>query len=181
MKNQFFIVAFFFCMILQSCNSQKNTRKETYNKPINIHIDKINRPGFSKSMPYTEYKGLITKEIVGEDNVYHYNHDTIRHEISISNKYYSDFTPLFEKGILHPNLIGCFQGTNLSVGQFEELSKTSDETKRRYKFWRWCEGVANPCEYVIELSNKNATNKTLTKDFIENAILASLSTCSIII
>ncbi|MFV0468266.1 MAG: hypothetical protein ACK5MK_04970 [Dysgonomonas sp.] len=156
-------------------------RKDESKKLFDLYKDKMSKLISSGSLQYPQYEGIITAEIIKDDYIFHYKYDTIDYQISISHKYYSDFLPLFENGLLHPKLIGCLLGTTMFVGQFEELHSTSDGTKRRYKLWSWCKGVMNPCEYTIELLNENTTNQTPTKKFIEEAIVVSISQCSIIL
>lgn len=132
--------------------------------------------------PYTIYSEKIKCEDVEDDRIFYYVYDDITYEIKVSRKYYSDYLALFEKGILHPNLIGvCFFENKARIAQFEESIYWKEGSKRRYKLWSWCAGLANPCEYTIELLNKEATTNTPTKDFVEGATISYVSICSVII
>lgn len=173
---------FLFCLIAFSCSSQKHTREETSNDLFNLYKKRMDRLISSNNRCYPKYKDKIITEIIKEDYIFHYKHDTISYKIKVSSKYYSDFLPLFENGLLHPQLMSSHLRTVISVGQFKELSRSINETKRRYKLWIWCEGIMNPCEYTIELLNKNATNQTSTKDFIQNNVtIIYISQCRIIL
>jgi hypothetical protein len=62
---------------------------------------------------------------------------------------------------------------SLTISDFEELKFLNSSPKRkRFKFWLWQHGFANPTAYFIELSNKKATNKTNFEDFVKGASLS---------
>lgn len=96
MKNLFSIIAFLFCIIILSCNSQKSMRKDESKKLFDLYKDKMSKLISSGSLQHPQYDGIITAEIIKDDYIFHYKYDTIDYQISISHKYYSDFLPLFE-------------------------------------------------------------------------------------
>ena len=119
-------------------------------------------------------------ECDGKQCSFYYTYDNYNATIDVSHTYF-DYFSLFEQGVLHPALVGYFWGNKISIGSFEERRNPNDGTKRKYKFWRWCEGMANPCEYTIQLSNKNADITSSTEDFLTGATLEHISECSLII
>ena len=61
---------------------------------------------------------------------------------------------------------------SLTISDFKELKFLSKSPKyKRYKFWLWHKGFANPTAYFIELTNESATDKTELTDFINGASL----------
>ncbi len=52
----------------------------------------------------------------------------------------------------------------------EEMEKLNPNPQtKRFIFWVFRIGAANPTEYYFELYNKNATKETSIEEFIENA------------
>lgn len=174
MKKVFFTIVF--CFFIISCKSRKELQPNI--PSLYYSYEKLND---KMELQNREYKGEIRNERIKDVDIFHYKYDSISYTLNISNEYYSDFIPLFKNGILHPQLISCVKGTAITIGQFKEIDKTANETKRRYKLWRWCKGVMNPCEYTIELLNKSAKKHTSTKEFIENASIVNISQCSVIL
>lgn len=111
--------------------------------------------------------------------------------ISIENKSYE---MLFKKGIFNPDVVfgeetttenksqldtltqdqkiiyNLVRNDSLSICCFEELEKLNPNPQtKRFKFWLFRIGVANPTEYYLEFYNKKATKKTSIEEFIENA------------
>lgn len=111
-----------FCTVSSSCESKKNVQLDIKER---IHVQG------------RDFHSKLENEVIVEEiedlSIFHYRYDSINYKIEVSNKYYSNFLPLFKNGVLHPKLINCFKRTVMSVRQFEELSKTYDGTKRRYK------------------------------------------------
>ena len=59
---------------------------------------------------------------------------------------------------------------SLSICCFEELEALNpNEQTKRFKFWLFRIGSANPTEYYIEFYNEKATIATTIEDFFENA------------
>jgi hypothetical protein len=71
---------------------------------------------------------------------------------------------------------------SLAIGDFQELKYVESSPKqKRYLFWLFIKGFANPTEYYIELTNKNATGSTNISDFINGAELTFIWRGSLII
>lgn len=59
---------------------------------------------------------------------------------------------------------------SLSICCFEELERLNPNYQtKRFKFWLFRIGVANPTEYYIEFHNEKAVKETAIEEFIENA------------
>lgn len=182
MRNIFRNIFFVLCIIGFSCSSQKKMQQIDTANSFALLKEKMDKtlvlPG---NRFYKKYDGKIVIQKIEDNYIFHYNYNSANYEIIVSDKYYSDYISLFEDGLLYPGLIGgCYGRSQMSVGQFKEMRITSNET-RHYVFWSWCSGVLNPCEYTIKLLNKDATESTTTKDFLQNATIVSVSPCSVII
>lgn len=132
------------------------------------------------STPYYKYTGLITIKNTGDEYTFGYQYDGKTYQIDISAKCYSEYLSLFRNGILHPQYFVSRQ-PKIGISQLEEYTDTRTPNNRNYKCWVWQENLLNPCEYGFELLNKNATNETPTAEFVENAKLIYISSCSVII
>ena len=61
---------------------------------------------------------------------------------------------------------------SLTISDFKELKFLSKSPKyKRFKFWLWQKGFANPTACFIELTNESATDKTDLTNFILGASL----------
>jgi hypothetical protein len=61
---------------------------------------------------------------------------------------------------------------SLTISEFEELKfLTKSNTQRRFRFWLFRKGVANPTVCFIELTNDKASDKTDLTNFINGAAL----------
>ena len=105
-----------------------------------------------------------------------------------------DLRLIFENGIFNPNVIFEKKTTKISKADFnslnttqkvffnltrndsltisglEQLEKLNPNFKtKRFKFWVWRIGSANPTEYYIEFYYDKATKKTNLIEFIENS------------
>ena len=64
------------------------------------------------------------------------------------------------------------QNDTLSIGEFEELKFLSTSpTIKRFRFWEYRNGSANPHVYFIELTNSTADKSTDLATFIKGATL----------
>jgi len=127
-------------------------------------------------------------QLVGENN-YQFGEKIIT--VTIENKSYE---MLFKKGIFNPDVVfgketitrsnsqldtlsqiqkimyNQVRNDSLSICCFEELEKLNPNPQtKRFKFWLFRIGTANPTEYYIEFHNKKATKETSIEEFIENA------------
>ena len=176
MKNIYSVIITIFCVIIIACNSQQ----KIYKISVNESLGSLNESIKMREWLYPKYNNKVVTVLTKDTYTYYYNYDTLSYNLNVSNKY-SDYLLLFEKGILHPKLISCIRGNIITIGQFNESINPNKESVRRYKFWSWCNGSMNPCEYTIELLNKQASIQSTTKDFIENAVIIYISQCNVII
>jgi len=84
---------------------------------------------------------------------------------------------IFKIGIFYPSLIGGALSTisssdTLTISNFEEVKFLSvDSTCKRFRFWLFRPGIANPQVYFIELTNINVTKSIDIITFIKGASL----------
>ncbi len=109
----------------------------------------------------------------------------------------AELRKLFDKGIFNPDVIfgketskktkaeidslsqnqkvfyNLVRNDSLAICCFEHLKKLNPNPQtKRFKFWVFRVGVANPTEYYIELYNDKATKETEWNEFIENSIMS---------
>ena len=108
-----------------------------------------------------------------------------------------DLKAIFSSGIFYPNIItgdtksvvksqveldtlsaeqkvllNMSRTDSITISDFKELKFLSNSPKyKRFKFWLWQKGFANPTACFIELTNENATDKTDLTNFIIGAAL----------
>jgi hypothetical protein len=127
------------------------------------------------------------------------NRDTYRYGDKVLNVYNTsaELRSIFEKGIFYPEIItgntksetkskqqlgtmtanekffyNLSRADSLTITDFEELkflSKTPQQ--KRFRFWLFRKGFANPITYFIELTNENATSATGIATFINGSTL----------
>jgi len=69
-------------------------------------------------------------------------------------------------------LYNLVRNDSLSICCFEQLEKLNPNPQtKRFKFWVFRIGLANPTEYYLELQNDKATKATTMKEFLENSIM----------
>jgi len=172
-------VVLLFGLINLSCNSQKTIiNQDEVDSFMKRKIKEIKTGRWR----YPKYEGKVIVRKNNNSYVFNYEYnDSV--SVTVSDKYYSDYMPLFENGYLHPGNISYCRNEKRSVviTQFKEYRRIEDVTKRSYNLWSWCSGYVNPCEYTVVLLNEEASEDMSTKDFIKNAIVISISHCSIII
>lgn len=114
---------------------------------------------------------------------------------------------IFSKGIFHPEIIvgktkttvlnkseldtmskskkvfhHLTRSDSLTIGNLEELEKLNPDFKtKRFLFWLFRIGVANPQECYFELRNENGTKEMKMEEFIENSKLTFYYAGTIII
>ncbi len=89
------------------------------------------------------------------------------------------FKSIFTKGLLYPSIIDT-RGTSI-IG-LEELAFLNPSPKqKRFRFWLFRKGFANPQVYFFELTNEKATDKTGLSDFIDGSSLSFLKGAWIVI
>jgi hypothetical protein len=108
-----------------------------------------------------------------------------------------DYKLIFTKGIFYPNIItgnqiaitkrkseidsmtaneklfySMTRTDSLGIGNFGELEELNPNPQtKRFIFWLWTLGRANPTECYFELKDEKATKETSLKEFIENSKL----------
>ncbi len=108
-----------------------------------------------------------------------------------------DLKAIFSSGIFYPNIItgdtksviksqaeldtlsteqkvfyNMTRTDSLTISDFKELKSLSKSPKyKRFKFWLWQKGFANPTACFVELTNESATDKTDLTHFIIGASL----------
>ncbi len=71
---------------------------------------------------------------------------------------------------------------NISISAFEELTFLSNSPKiKRFRFWYFRPGFANPQVYFFELTNETAELNTSLENFLANAKLTYIKAAHIII
>jgi hypothetical protein len=71
---------------------------------------------------------------------------------------------------------------SFSISNFEELEFLSKSPKiKRFRFWNFRHGSANPQVYFIELINENANSNTSLENFLKNAHLTYIKAGHIVI
>lgn len=152
-----------------------------------------------KKQDYTKFNGKI--EIISDDKIKFGNKNLI---VYCPKEYLSIFTT----GIFYPQLIlgdtennkilsneeqvklsseerfkyNLNRNDTFRISAFEELTFLTKSPKtKRFRFWNFRPGFANPQVYFIELTNEKATKKTLLQEFIQNAQLTFIKAGHIII
>lgn len=133
-----------------------------------------------KKQEYYKFEGRIT--VVDEF--------TIKYDDEILSIYNTkaELKKVFEKGIFYPRIITgplksgkprkielesmLFRDDSLRITDFEEQIFLNYYPKvKRFKFWLYMKGVANPTVYFIELTNENAKAETDIENFINGSKL----------
>jgi hypothetical protein len=89
---------------------------------------------------------------------------------------------IFTKGILYPELVHGIRFDLLNISDVTEIR--SPHNNKQYKwftFWLYRPGMANPTSYYFELENKQATEQTDMRTFIEGSRLTFFSFGTIIL
>ena len=118
-----------------------------------------------------------------------------------------ELKPIFSSGIFYPSIItgdtksivksqaeldtlstaqkvfyNMGRTDSLTISGFEELKFLSkSNTQKRFRFWLFRKGVANPTVCFIELTNDKANGKTDLTTFINGAALTYFKSCWIVI
>ena len=126
---------------------------------------------------YAKFEGLILRDSLDEFGVIYF--DELRLKLRVGKE---AFKLIFTKNILNPNYLYIIKKKSLTICCFEELTYLQRKgTQRRFRFWVYEEGFANPSEYLLELTNKNATRNTGLTEFLGDAVVTHLSEPRIII
>ena len=69
-----------------------------------------------------------------------------------------------------------------NISELEELQFLSNDSEiKRFRFWSFHLGMANPQVYYFELTNESATKNTSLEDFIKNSKLTFVKSGHIIL
>jgi hypothetical protein len=146
---------------------------------------------FEEKYTKQNYKKFVGDIVVIDKN-------SIRFGNKVLRAYFSpEFKSIFTQGIFYPQVItgdsvspkktdeetrnmtqaqrffyNISQNDTLNIGEFEELKflSTSPSVKR-FRFWEYRKGFANPQVYFIELTNTTADKSTDSETFIKGATL----------
>ncbi|WP_162051333.1 hypothetical protein [Pontibacter pamirensis] len=118
---------------------------------------------------YQKFNGNIIKDSLSEHNIVYF--DSLRVILDIEDEVYRR---VFTEGILNPKHL--YHSQSMQLCCFEELTHLNKNgTKRRFRFWVFEEGMANPLEYLIELTNSMATSQIYLSEFLNNAAVTHIS------
>ncbi|WP_242919689.1 hypothetical protein [Pontibacter liquoris] len=124
---------------------------------------------------YQKFAGKILTDSLSEYNIVYF--DSLRVILEIEDVVHRR---VFTEGILSPNHL--YYSQSMQICCFEELTHLNKNgTHRRFKFWVFEEGVANPLEYLIELTNGKATRETSLSEFVSKAEVTHISEPRVII
>jgi len=136
----------------------------------------------------TKYKPQLHNRYIGKVLVVNENMFKYDEEILLVYNTNKDYKVIFENGTLYPALITgdvekglvrkedlksmVFRNDSLRISNFHELTFLEKTPKvKRFEFWLFFKGFANPTVYFVELTNKNATRRTSLFEFLKNARL----------
>lgn len=118
---------------------------------------------------YPKFNGNILKDSLSEYNTIYF--DSLRVILDIEDVVCQR---VFTEGILNP--MHLYHSQSMQVCCFEELMLVNkDGNYRRFRFWVFEEGMANPLEYLIELKNADATSQTTLSEFLNKADVTHIS------
>ena len=81
------------------------------------------------------------------------------------------FVPLFQQGVLYPLVDSNYYFHRLS--HVKELANaTNSPQRRRFTMLVWDRFTLNPTVYVFELTNAQATQRTILAAFVKGAVLS---------
>ena len=152
---------------------------------------------FAKDVFRREYKKMDYEKFAGHVEVI--NENTFRYGDKVLIVYTEDkkLTSIFSKGIFHADIIGGKHTTisltksqldtmtteakvfynisrndSLTIGDVEQLEKLNPNPKtKRFVFWLYNKGMANPTECYFELYNNKGTKEMTIDKFINNSKL----------
>lgn len=179
MKTQIIIILLFNFSIFQSYGQNDNEGKNRFaKKAFETEYKKEN---------YPNYNGKIK---IIDENTLKFGERTLN--ISVDE---NSLKNIFKKGIFNPNVVfgklttkpltqseldslsttekvfyNLGRNDNLRICCIEELKELNPNPQtKRFKFWLFRPGMANPTEYYFEIFNENASKKTTFDEFLENA------------
>jgi hypothetical protein len=152
---------------------------------------------FAKGVFRREYKKMNYEQFSGQ--VETINENTFRYGDKVLTVYTEDknLISIFSKGIFHADIVGGKQTTkaltrsqldtmatdakvfynisrndSLTIGNVEQLEKLNPNPRtKRFVFWLYNKGMANPTECYFELYNDKGTKEMTIDEFINNSKL----------
>jgi hypothetical protein len=159
----------------------QNSDDNKYRFPKTVFKSDLYKPA-----TYQRFDGEIKKV---SENFYKFGDKTLK--VALEDTTISE---IFKRGIFNPDIVFGMETTHrnqseldtlsqnqkifynlirndsLSICCFEQLERLNPNAQtRRFKFWVFRIGVANPTEYYLELQNDKATIATPLKEFLENS------------
>ena len=151
---------------------------------------------WAEKLFYEKYKKETYKRFAGDIIVIDNNHIKFRNKI-LRGYFSPELKRIFTQGIFYPQIIigdsvvpkknneeinkmtdgqrffyNMTQTDTLHIGEFEELKFLSKSpTIKRFRYWEYRKGSANPQVYFIELTNMAADKSTDIETFIKGATL----------
>jgi hypothetical protein len=155
-------------------NSKYNFASEVFKKEYNKHV-------------FEKFKGKI--EVIDE-GVFRFGDKVL----TVDVEDYSVLT-IFSQGIFHPNIVGgtptikeltqaqldtmsesarffhnLSRNDTIRIGQVESLERLNPNFKtKRYLFWLYQRGMANPTECYFEIHNSRATKNMTFEEFVKGS------------
>lgn len=194
-------------IFLVVCSSKGFSQTDSIIRSLNISVreslknqkhwsEKI-LEGFYYENGFERYKGKIEK----------LTNNTIRYDSIILNLLTDrpEYNIIFEKGIFHPGVFigdpsgeilqpgsrpdsatalgNCFTHYNvIGISVLDEITpEKKTYTTKRFRIWRHSCGFANPREFIFDLDNELANEKTSLEDFIKGSKLTYIRFITIII
>jgi hypothetical protein len=87
---------------------------------------------------------------------------------------------IFSQGLLYPDLLDNTDGLKIS-NLHEPKFLSTDPTIKRFKFWVFRNGLANPQVYFIDLTNKDADKTTDMNTFLKGSTLTFVKSAWIVL
>ncbi|GHA62367.1 hypothetical protein [Pontibacter akesuensis] len=123
---------------------------------------------------YQKFKGNILKDSLSEYNIVYF--DSLRVILDIEDTVYRR---VFTEGILSPK--NLYYSQSMQICCYKLINLNENGTRRRFRFWVFEEGMGNPLEYYIELTNSEATGQIPLSEFLNKAEVTHISEPRVII
>ena len=193
MKRHFFIITVltltFISVDAQTTDHKKQTKREFKNQgeQEDYWAERLFKKEYSKTS-FDKFKG----DVVINGDGFIFGDKTF---VIVNTP--KELKPIFSSGLFYPNIItgdtksviksqaeldtlsteqkvfyNLTRTDSLTISGFEELKfLTKANTQKRFRFWLFRKGTANPTVCFIELTNDKANDKTDLTTFINGAVL----------
>jgi len=180
MRNTILIIFLTFFSFAQAQKVEKENRTfKNQGQQEDYWAEKL----FTEKYIKQNFERFAGKIFMVNENIIKYDN-----EVLIVNNTEKQLIAIFEKGIFYPSIITgkvktgisrkqdldsmLIRNDSLRISNFKELNFLNKSAKaKRFKFWLYLKGMANPTAYFIELTNEKADEKTDTETFINNSKL----------